>query len=67
MRKKQTAKKGVTADKELAEIIRKAQEQPGIADLMTLIEQSNEAETLAREQRDAAVVTRVVSASSTAP
>ncbi len=67
MRKKQTAKKGATANKELAEIIRKAQEQPGIADLMTLIEQSNEVETLAREQRDAAVVTRVVSASSTAP
>lgn len=52
-------------EKELAEIIRKAQEEPGIADLMALMEQSQELETLAREHREAAIVTQVVSATAT--
>ena len=53
-------------EKELAEAIRKAQEQPGIADLMILMEQSQELETLAREHREATMITQVVSATTTA-
>ncbi len=52
-------------EKEIAEVIRKAQEQPGIADLMILMEQSQELETLAREHREATIVTQVVSATTT--
>ncbi len=52
-------------EKEIAEVIRKAQEQPGIADLMILMEQSQELETLAREHREAVIVTQVVSATTT--
>ena len=66
MRKRQTAKKGTAAYKELADIIRRAQELPGIADLMALMEQSHEVEDLAREQREAAFATKVISATTTA-
>ena len=53
-------------EKELAEVIRKAQEQPGVADLMVLMEQSEELEILAREHREATTITQVVSATTTA-
>lgn len=53
-------------EKELAEIIRKAQEEPGIADLMALMEQNDELVDLEREYREAAVVTTVVPTTGTA-
>lgn len=65
MSNKQMTRKATAADREFADVIRKAQEQPGIADLMALMEQSDEVETLAREQREAAIVTKVVSATAT--
>lgn len=47
-------------EKELAEIIRRAQEEPGIADLMAIMEQNDELVALEREYREATVVTTVV-------
>ena len=67
MKQKRLVKKARTADKELAEAIRKAQQQPGIADLMDLMQQSHEVEALMHEQREAALVTKVVSATATSP
>ena len=52
--------------KELADIIRKAQEKPGIADLMALMEQNRELVALEREYREAAVIMTVVPATNTA-
>lgn len=49
----------------LEEAIRKAQAEPGIADLMVLLGQSHEIEQIEREQRDATVATVVVATSST--
>ena len=66
MKQKGRKRMETKAAKELAEIIRKAQEQPGIADLLSLMEQSQELEKLAREHREAAVVSIVVSATATA-
>ncbi len=54
------------SDKGLAEIIRAAQEEPGLADLMAVLEQSDEIAALEREQRELAVVTTIVSATATA-
>ncbi len=65
MKQKGRKRMETKAAEELAEIIRKAQEQPGIADLLSLMEQSQELENLAREHREAAVVTMVVSATGT--
>lgn len=65
MRKKRRVDKGAMTDQKLAEVIRKAQEQPGLADLMALMEQSDEVAALEREQREAVVVTTVVSATAT--
>ena len=65
MKQKGRKRMETKAAEELAEIIRKAQEQPGIADLMSLMEQSQELENLAREHQEAAVVTMVVSATAT--
>jgi hypothetical protein len=50
----------------LEEAIRKAQAEPGIADLMILLGESAEIERIDREQREAAAVTVVVATSSTA-
>ncbi len=51
---------------ELAEIIRRAQEEPGIADLVALMKESDELGALERERREAAVVTTVAPAIGTA-
>ena len=59
------SKEDAALDKELAEIIRKAQEQPGIVDLEALMKQSEELEALSREQREAASATSVFSATGT--
>jgi hypothetical protein len=53
-------------DRQLAEAIRRAQEQPGLADLWELTRISEEATALTREQRDTSVVTTVVSAAASA-
>lgn len=53
-------------EKELAEIIRKAQQEPGTADLMALMEQSDELAAIEREYREAAVVMTAVPATGTA-
>ena len=58
-------KKDAALDKELAEIIRKAQEQPGIGDLEALMKPSEELESLSREQRDVAGARSVYSATGT--
>ena len=63
---RRTAKKDAMPDEELAEAIRRAQKEPGLADLMSLLEQSDEAATLERERRELAVITTVVSATATA-
>ncbi len=49
----------------LEEAVRKAQAEPGIADLMVLLGQRHEIEQIEREQRDAAVATVVVATTST--
>jgi len=49
-------------DRQLAEAIRRAQGQPGLADLWELMRISEEAMALAREQREASVATTIVSA-----
>jgi hypothetical protein len=54
------------AARQLSEAIRKAQEQPGLADLWELTRMSEEAMALAREQRDASVATTIVSATASA-
>ena len=53
-------------DRKLAEAIRRAQEQPGLADLWELARISEEASALAREQREASVATTIVSATASA-
>jgi hypothetical protein len=49
-----------TTEHELAEAIRRAQEQPGLADLWELTRINEEAVALMREEREASVVTTVV-------
>jgi hypothetical protein len=49
----------------LKEAVRKAQAEPGIADLMELMRESAEIDQVEREQRAAAVATIVVTTSST--
>ena len=63
---KKAARRSAKAKKELEEIIREAQGQPGIADLMALADQSLELEEIAREHREATSVTQVISATTTA-
>jgi hypothetical protein len=48
-----------TTEHELAEAIRRAQEQPGLADLWELTRINEEAAALIREQREASVATTV--------
>jgi hypothetical protein len=49
-----------TTEHELAEAIRRAQEQPGLADLWELTRINEEATAFLREQREASVATTVV-------
>ena len=62
---KKAARRSAKAEKELEEIIREAQGQPGIADLLALVNQSLELEEIAREHRESIVVTQVTSATAT--
>ncbi len=62
---KKAARRSAKAEKELEEIIREAQEQPGIADLLALVDQSLELEEITREYQQATVVTQVTSATAT--
>ena len=65
MARRRTAKAKPLTNKELTDIIRKAQEEPGLADLVALSEQSNEIAAIMREEREAAIETSIVSATST--
>lgn len=58
--KVQHPEKGQT-ERQLAAAIRKAQKQPGLADLWELTRISEEAMSLTREQREASVATTVTS------
>lgn len=51
--------------KDIESIIREAQSQPGLVEIMALAQQSQELETLVREQRAAEDAITVVSATTT--
>jgi hypothetical protein len=60
MPKQRAEKTKSTAEHQLAEAIRRAQEQPGLADLWELTRINEEATAFMREQREASVATTVV-------